>query len=112
MTTLIPQTPPPHSVERGTTTAPQPRRRPSRLRRSWEKYWYAWAMVAPVVVIFLVLNLYPFARGVFLSFTNLTEANQLTERWPWRPLGAKISAEESPPLVPRGSDSSAAFDHV
>ena len=37
-------------------------------------------MVAPVVIIFLVLNLYPLARGVFLSFTNLTEANQLTER--------------------------------
>ena len=37
-------------------------------------------MVAPVVIIFLVLNLYPLARGVFLTFTNLTEANQLTER--------------------------------
>ena len=58
----------------------QPRRRPSRLRRSWDKYWYAWAMVAPVVVIFLVLIFYPLVRGVFLSFTNLTEANQLTER--------------------------------
>ena len=67
-------------LERGTTAAPQPRRPPSRLRRSWEKYWYAWAMVAPVVIIFLVLNLYPLARGVVLSFTNLTEANQLTER--------------------------------
>jgi arabinogalactan oligomer/maltooligosaccharide transport system permease protein len=67
-------------LERGTTAAPQPRRRQSRLRRSWDKYWYAWAMVAPVVVIFLVLNLYPFVRGVVISFTNLTEANQLTER--------------------------------
>ncbi len=27
-----------------------------------------------------MLILYPFVRGIFLSFTNLTEANQLTER--------------------------------
>ena len=64
---------------RNRPAAPQPRRRPSRLRRSWDKYWYAWAMVAPVVIVLLVLIFYPLARGIFLSFTNLTEANQLTE---------------------------------
>ena len=25
--------------------------RPGRLRRSWDKHWYAWAMVAPVVIV-------------------------------------------------------------
>jgi arabinogalactan oligomer/maltooligosaccharide transport system permease protein len=52
---------------------------PAVLRRSWDKHWYAWAMVAPVVLIFSVLILYPLVRGIVLSFTNLTEANQLTE---------------------------------
>lgn len=52
---------------------------PAVLRRSWDKYWYAWAMVAPVVVIFSVLIFYPLVRGIVLSFTNLTEANQLSE---------------------------------
>ena len=50
-----------------------------RLRRSWDKYWYAWAMVAPVVIVLGVLIFYPLARGIFISFTNLTEANQLGE---------------------------------
>jgi arabinogalactan oligomer/maltooligosaccharide transport system permease protein len=49
------------------------------LRRSWDKYWYAWAMVAPVVVIFAALIFYPLVRGIFISFTNLNEANQLSE---------------------------------
>ncbi len=65
-----------------TTPRTPPRRaaaRPSRLRRSWDKHWYAWAMVAPVVVVLGVLIFYPLARGIYLSFTNLTEANQLTE---------------------------------
>ena len=35
-------------------------------------------MVAPVVVVLGVLIFYPLARGIFLSFTNLTEANQLS----------------------------------
>jgi arabinogalactan oligomer/maltooligosaccharide transport system permease protein len=49
------------------------------LRRSWDRHWYAWAMVAPVVILFAVLILYPLVRGIVLSFTNLTEANQLSE---------------------------------
>jgi arabinogalactan oligomer/maltooligosaccharide transport system permease protein len=61
---------------------PKPRREQVRrgwFRSSWDKYWYAWAMVAPVVIILAVLIFYPLARGIFLSFTNLTEANQLSE---------------------------------
>ena len=61
----------------------EPRRREAAkrgwLRRSWDKHWYAWAMVAPVVIVLGVLIFYPLARGIFLSFTNLTEANQLAE---------------------------------
>jgi arabinogalactan oligomer/maltooligosaccharide transport system permease protein len=62
----------------GTAVAARPRP-PGRLRRSWDKHWYAWAMVLPVVVILAVLIFYPLARGIYLSFTNLTEANQLAE---------------------------------
>ncbi|MBO4205533.1 carbohydrate ABC transporter permease [Micromonospora echinofusca] len=61
--------------------APAGRRpkQPSRLRRSWDKHWYAWAMVIPVVVVLAVLIFYPLVRGIYLSFTNLTEANQAAE---------------------------------
>jgi arabinogalactan oligomer / maltooligosaccharide transport system permease protein len=52
-----------------------PGRRPSRLRRSWDKYWYAYAMVAPVVIVLGVLIVYPLIRGVLLSLTNATTRN-------------------------------------
>lgn len=58
---------------------PPPPRRYGRLRQSWDRYWYAWAMVLPVVVVLTVLILYPLTRGVWLSLTNLTEANQQLE---------------------------------
>jgi arabinogalactan oligomer/maltooligosaccharide transport system permease protein len=45
------------------------------LRRSWDKHWYAWAMVAPVVIVISVLVLYPLCYGVYLSFTNANERN-------------------------------------
>lgn len=66
--------PAPASAPSGRRSAP-----PSRLRRSWDKHWYAWAMVLPVVVVLAVLIFYPLFRGVWLSFTNLTEANQVAE---------------------------------
>jgi arabinogalactan oligomer/maltooligosaccharide transport system permease protein len=75
-TVTAPPPAPPPAPE--TAVAPQPR--PSgRLRRSFDKHWYAWAMVLPVVVILAVLIFYPLVRGIYLSFTNLTEANQLAE---------------------------------
>ena len=49
------------------------------MRRHWDRYWFAWAMVAPVVVVLGVLVFYPLVRGVYLSFTNTTEANQKAE---------------------------------
>ncbi len=45
------------------------------LRRSFDAYWYAWAMVLPVVVVLAVLVGYPLGRGIFLSFTDANEAN-------------------------------------
>lgn len=50
-----------------------------KLRQSWDRHWYAWAMVAPVVVVLAVLVFYPLVRGIYLSLTNLNEGNQLTE---------------------------------
>ncbi|MFC4120835.1 carbohydrate ABC transporter permease [Nonomuraea zeae] len=49
--------------------------RPGRLRRSAARHWYAWAMIAPVAVVMLVLIGWPLARGVYLSLTDATEAN-------------------------------------
>lgn len=54
-------------------------RPPGRLRRSWDKYWYAWALALPVVIVVGVLVIYPLLRGVYISFTDLNEANQRTE---------------------------------
>ncbi|QYC41268.1 Maltose transport system permease protein MalF [Nonomuraea coxensis DSM 45129] len=48
---------------------------PGRLRRSFGAHWYAWAMVAPVLAVMLVLIGWPLARGVYLSLTDATEAN-------------------------------------
>ncbi|MEU3460044.1 sugar ABC transporter permease [Streptomyces sp. NPDC006733] len=44
-------------------------------KRSWDKHWYAWAMVAPVVIVIGVLVLYPLGYGIYLSFTDATETN-------------------------------------
>ncbi|MEQ4301099.1 sugar ABC transporter permease [Plantactinospora sp. B6F1] len=71
------------TVTAGPAPAPAPPGRrpagPSRLRRSWDRHWYAWAMVLPVVLVLAVLIFYPLARGIWLSLTNLTEANQVAE---------------------------------
>jgi len=72
------------TVTAETLTQDKPPRRPDPvrrgwLRRSWDKHSYAWAMVLPVVIVLGVLIFYPLARGIFLSFTNLTEANQAAE---------------------------------
>jgi arabinogalactan oligomer / maltooligosaccharide transport system permease protein len=45
------------------------------LRRSAQVHWYAWAMVAPVVVVIGVIVGYPLLRGVWLSLTDADEAN-------------------------------------
>src|SRR5882672_2955925 len=43
--------------------------------RSFDRYWYGWAMAAPVVVVMAVLVGYPFAWGAYLSLTDATEGN-------------------------------------
>ena len=52
---------------------------PGRLRRGFDKHWYAYAMVIPTVLVLGALVFYPLVRGVFQSFTNLNEANQQAE---------------------------------
>jgi arabinogalactan oligomer/maltooligosaccharide transport system permease protein len=56
--------------------APTIERKPGRLRRSFDRHWYAWAMVLPTVIVLAVLVLFPLVQGIYQSFTNLTEANQ------------------------------------
>ncbi|MFF2651907.1 carbohydrate ABC transporter permease [Streptomyces sp. NPDC058045] len=46
----------------------------TRLADSWRRHWYAYAMVAPVVVVLGVLVGYPLVRGFYLT---LTDANSL-----------------------------------
>ncbi|MFD6418013.1 carbohydrate ABC transporter permease [Streptomyces sp. NPDC060194] len=49
--------------------------RPGRLRRALSKHWYAWTMIAPVVLVIGVIIGYPLVRGIYLSMTDATEAN-------------------------------------
>ncbi|WKX69963.1 carbohydrate ABC transporter permease [Streptomyces sp. XD-27] len=48
---------------------------PGRIRRALATHWYAWAMVAPVVIVIGVIVGYPLGRGVYLSLTDANEAN-------------------------------------
>ncbi|MCW7943727.1 ABC transporter permease [Streptomyces hygroscopicus] len=45
-----------------------------RLKNGYQKYWYAYAMIAPVAVVLGVLVLYPLVYGFYLT---LTDANSL-----------------------------------
>ncbi|MGE9808656.1 MULTISPECIES: carbohydrate ABC transporter permease [unclassified Janibacter] len=51
----------------------------TRIRRSLEKHWYAYAMVAPVVIVLSVLVFYPLVQGIWMSFTDINEGNQAAE---------------------------------
>jgi arabinogalactan oligomer / maltooligosaccharide transport system permease protein len=46
-----------------------------RVRRALARNWYAWAMVAPVVLVIVVIIGYPLVRGAYLSLTDANEAN-------------------------------------
>ncbi|MGW6907301.1 carbohydrate ABC transporter permease [Streptomyces sp. NPDC054940] len=50
-------------------------RNPGRLRRALTTHWYAWSMVAPVVIVIGVIIGYPLVRGAYLSLTDANEAN-------------------------------------
>ncbi|MBD0747012.1 carbohydrate ABC transporter permease [Streptomyces sp. CBMA152] len=49
--------------------------RPGRLRRALSTHWYAWTMVAPVVIVLGVIIGWPLGRGVYLSLTDANERN-------------------------------------
>ena len=40
------------------------------LRRGFHRWWFAYAMLAPVAIVMGVLVFYPLVRGIMLSFTN------------------------------------------
>ncbi|MFE0335908.1 carbohydrate ABC transporter permease, partial [Streptomyces sp. NPDC058955] len=44
-------------------------------KRSLGTHWYAWAMIAPVVIVIGVIIGYPLVRGIYLSFTDANERN-------------------------------------
>jgi len=46
-----------------------------RFSRSFARYWFAYAMLAPVFLVMAVLVFYPLVRGIYLSFTNADELN-------------------------------------
>ncbi|MEU2915771.1 carbohydrate ABC transporter permease [Streptomyces massasporeus] len=46
-----------------------------RLKHSYQKHWYAYAMIAPVAVVLGVLVLYPLAYGLYLTLTDATSLN-------------------------------------
>lgn len=66
------------SVELAIADSPAgpPEKREGRLRRSFDRNWYAWAMVLPTVIVLGVLVMFPLVQGIYQSFTNLTDANQ------------------------------------
>ncbi|WP_326821973.1 carbohydrate ABC transporter permease [Streptosporangium sp. NBC_01756] len=53
---------------------PGRREKAGTVRRAMARYWYAWVMVAPVVLVTGLLIGWPLARGVYLSLTDATEA--------------------------------------
>ncbi|MGW7053420.1 carbohydrate ABC transporter permease [Streptomyces sp. NPDC054887] len=48
---------------------------PGPFRRALSIHWYAWTMVAPVVVVIGVIIGYPLVRGIYLSMTDANERN-------------------------------------
>lgn len=67
----------------------------STLRRSWDRYWFAWVMVAPVVIVLALLIFYPLVQGIWMSFTNINETNQAAEVCS-RALGGATTCEPNP----------------
>jgi multiple sugar transport system permease protein len=53
------------------TAPPRPRPRPAVARRSWRSHRFAWAMVAPALVLMVLLQLVPTLAGGYLSFLRL-----------------------------------------
>ncbi|MDT0344620.1 carbohydrate ABC transporter permease [Streptomyces litchfieldiae] len=45
------------------------------MRRKLATYWYAWAMITPVVLVIAAIIGWPLVRGVYLSLTDADESN-------------------------------------
>ncbi len=64
------------AADRGRRAGREPRPgRLTRLKNSYRTHWYAYAMVAPVVVVLGVLVGYPLVRGLYLTLTDATSLN-------------------------------------
>jgi arabinogalactan oligomer/maltooligosaccharide transport system permease protein len=63
------------SVARGRGRGTGPGKPRGASKRSLSTHWYAWALVAPVVVVIAVIIGYPLIRGIYLSLTNANERN-------------------------------------
>jgi arabinogalactan oligomer/maltooligosaccharide transport system permease protein len=46
-----------------------------RFRSSWARWWFAYAMLIPVVVVIAILVLWPLAQGFWLTFTDANAKN-------------------------------------
>ena len=57
------------------TRVPQGPSLTRRLRRGFDRWWFAYAMLLPVVVVMGVLVFYPLARGIAFSFTDADRYN-------------------------------------
>jgi arabinogalactan oligomer/maltooligosaccharide transport system permease protein len=70
MTVAVDSAAPKSRGDRGPRTGPL-----QRMKRSYQKYWYAYAMIAPVAVVLGVLVLYPLVRGFYLTLTDADSLN-------------------------------------
>src|SRR5919205_1187180 len=91
------------------------RRGPSRtrrLRRGYSRYWFAYAMLAPVAFVLLLLVILPLFKGIQASFTNVSATTSGTRFDPVTlkevPLAPKSVGLDNYPSVLR----SAEFHHT
>ncbi|WP_425826200.1 carbohydrate ABC transporter permease [Streptomyces fractus] len=47
----------------------------ARLKNGYQKHWYAYAMIAPVVIVLAVIVAYPLVRGFYLTLTDADSLN-------------------------------------
>ncbi|MEU3733895.1 sugar ABC transporter permease [Streptomyces sp. NPDC033538] len=58
--------------QQGRRSGPGPLKR---LKNSYDRYWYAWAMCLPVVLVLGAVVAYPLLQGIYLTFTDATSQN-------------------------------------
>lgn len=59
----------------GGITPPAWRRRAAAAGESWNRWWFAYAMLVPVLVVIALIVFYPLGRGIWLTLTNANAAN-------------------------------------